>query len=82
MQRKKQPLWFWGVILIILGPAANAFLRMVDPIQPPFTSAERGELVGRGVASLAAIITGIVLIIVDRVRAGRQKDQNTPGDKK
>jgi len=73
MERKKQPLWVWGALLIGGGVFANLVLTAMRP-PGPLTQAQRAEMLGQGVATLAAIVTGVVLIVVHFVRSKRGGD--------
>lgn len=67
---KKVALWQWGLITIVAGVFAN----LVMALQGSATggsAAARGEALGRGVATLLFVGTGVVLIIVDIVRRRR-----------
>jgi len=70
MAGKKQPLWWWGVMLIFGGVFANVVLTAMRPAGS-LTSAQRAQMLGQGIATLGAIVTGIVLIVVYFVRSRR-----------
>jgi len=65
---KRLALWQLGLLLIIVGPLAYTFLSLIWPLEPPLTNEQRGQAFGRGVASVLAIIAGIVMIVVHFVR--------------
>lgn len=64
---KKVTLWQWGVIVISAGVFANATMMVLE--SPAASEAQRrGELLGRGVATLLFIALGIGLIVAHFVR--------------
>ncbi len=69
MKKNRQPLWLWGVILIVGGIAAGLFLGPATGA----TEFEQGEAFGQGLAMIGFIVIGLVLIVVDvaRGRKGR-----------
>jgi len=77
MERKKHPLWWWGLMLIVGGACGGGIINMIDPIQPPLSPGQRAELLGRGIAILGVILTGVVLIVVHLVRSRRGKTDDT-----
>ena len=68
---KKLALWQLGLLLIIAGPLAYTAMTIVMPLEPPLSNAERGQAFGRGLASLLAVVAGIVMIVIHFVRRKR-----------
>jgi hypothetical protein len=62
-------LLHWGGLLILAGALANVVTSMIPP--PPGDQAARGFAFGRGVTTLAAVVTGVVLIVLHFVRRAR-----------
>ena len=61
-------LWQWGLFAILGGVLGNQLQSAIDPLTPPLSNAERGEAFGRGLVTVLAVITGIVLIVLHFVR--------------
>jgi polyferredoxin len=66
----KFALWQWGLTCIFGGIVAN-FVSPLVMSTPANTAAARGQAFGRGLATLLAIIAGIVLIVMHFVRRNR-----------
>jgi polyferredoxin len=80
VQRSKRiPLWQWGLLVIIAGLMANVLMSMLPA--PDGAAAARGQAFGRGLATLVAIIAGVVLIVMHFVRrpAGKPRQQSRKG---
>ena len=73
--KKKQPLWLWGILLIVGGMAGGMLARPVD-VTSEFG---RGQAFGVGLMQLAAIVAGAILIVVGIVRARSAKRVAPPG---
>jgi hypothetical protein len=65
-------MWNLGLLIIFAGIAANPIVGMILPA-PPDSAAARGQAAGRAVATVLAIITGVVLVVVDLVRRNRAR---------
>jgi hypothetical protein len=74
------PLWQWGLLVIIAGLVANMFMGLM-PAPSGGSAAARGQAFGRGVATVLAIIAGLVLIIMHFVRRkpGMPQRKNAAG---
>ena len=68
---KQFALWQIGLLLIIVGPLAYTLLEIVWPLKPPLTNEQQGQAVGRGLASILAIIAGVVMVVLHFVRRKR-----------
>ena len=70
MERKQQPLWLWGLVLIL---AAGASFAILGPVQG--TGPQRwGEAFGRGIVQAGALLAGVVLIILHFARSQDRDD--------
>ncbi len=71
--RKQGPqqiaLWQWGLIVITAGVVANMALGFLPP--PGNSAAAQGQAFGRGLVTVLAVLTGLVLIVVHFVRGRR-----------
>ena len=73
-ERKKPPLWFYG-LLCILGGCVGWFV--VAPSEPgPLTEFQRGQVEGRETAVVLFVLAGVVLVVISvvkRFRSGGDK---------
>lgn len=76
---RKFPLAAWGGLCIFGGLMAGLITPLVMP--PQTGAAARGAAVGRGLATLMFVVTGVVLIVLHFVRGGGGKSGGKPGAK-
>lgn len=65
---KAQPLWFWGLTMIVAGVAANLSNGILITAQGLTGAAARGAKFGGGIASLFFVLSGVVLIVMHFAR--------------
>ena len=67
---KKIALWQWGLLLIVAGFLSNAIVGLQQSTGD--SAAERGQVLGRGVATLLFVVAGIAFIIAHFVHRNRR----------
>ncbi|MCC6510705.1 MAG: hypothetical protein IT423_16495 [Pirellulaceae bacterium] len=66
---KRTPLWQMGLVVIGAGIASNLVMGL--SATSGGSAAERGQALGRGLATLVFVIAGVVLIVMHFVRRKR-----------